>query len=652
METLLTASTPLLAAALALMGAAAPALAASSRPILLYDLSRLGSTDLNDPAACARAYDEAHLVACLQGIVNRKEPRLYLDAIRQGDLSLDGYWLEKLRAPGKWLAERRFEKVESLEDLLNRFRRDVRGLVVWDPRVPATSNVASTVAGCRDLLPVRYDPSPDSLYTRLTAGPEALPVREWLVNRDGSSLFTGSGQVPGTDRPSSGSAKADAYLWAIERYLKPGRCSNRHLGYYLDAAWLANPRPGGSFWNHTLTNHDYFVSRRAFFFDLSPWDDEPATDDPKQAVGTDLAVLKEVLGTVWRLNRGRRMCHIGGFVPWAFKYTKHAGGSHDDVPTEWRLSEIVSAHNAFVDADALGLSAMANASFYTHLPLKRRYPQPKPPTPEELRSRGYLTPSGAVVPKRYAAFYVGDYDSAAWLYQMLPRLWDHPDRGKVPLSWAFNPNLADRMAPALVYTRETASPLDRFVSGDSGAGYINPGLLEPPRVWSDLPSGSETWREHCLPYFRRWDLSVTGFVIDGYAPAMTKPVLDAYAAFSPGGIVAQKVPPLSLHGEMPVLRMDYDLTQTPPESARVLLSRLGGDLSGPPEAPTFHVFRAILKTPAWYRELMEAAHAAQPEAAVEFVDLPTLLALAKAHLKAELPRAEGRASRSGSGGTG
>jgi hypothetical protein len=616
------------------MSLTSTATGAVPRPLATYDLSRLEATDLQDVRALSAAYDEAHLVACLQGLANRREPRLYLYALRDGRTDLDRYWLAKLQAPGAWLEARHLESVPTLGELLRRFRRSYKGLVVWDPKVPATSCVASTVAGCDGLLPVRYDPSPDSLYTRLTAGDLKLPVRVWLLNADGSSLFTGRGTVPGTTRPSGGSAKVDAYLWAIERYLKPGRCSDRHLAYYIDGAWLHNPRAGGSFWNHTLTNHDYFVARKAFFFDLSMWDDEPATDDPTQPTGADFGVLKEILRTVWEQNHGRAIARIGGFVPWAFKYTRHAGGKHDDVPSEWRFSEIISAYNTIVDADALGLGAMANASVYGLMPLKRSYPQPNPPSDEGLRRRGQLLADGSVAPKRFVTFYVGDYDSAAWLYRMVPALWDHPDRGKVPLSWAFNPNLADRLAPALVYTRETASALDRFVAGDSGAGYLNPGLLEPPRVWSDLPSGTDAWRRHCEAYYRRWDLDVTGFIIDGNAPAMPKPVLDAYAAFSPGGIVAQKVPPLSLHGDMPVVRMDEDIVESgPKDAAGHVARRLPGDLSAAPTEPSFRVFRAILKGPEWYLGLVKSLQADHPQAEVEVVDMPTLMVLAKHALK-------------------
>ena len=120
------------------------------------------------------------------------------------------------------------------------------------------------------------------------------------------------------------------------------------------------------------------------------------------------------------------------------------------VPTEWELSKICSAYNAFIDADALGLGAMANASFFMHFPLKEKYPQPWAAR-EQLVNRGYLTDDGKVnfAGRDFIIFYVGDWDAASWVYQCLPGIWDHPDRGKVPLMWCISPVL-DRRAPMVL----------------------------------------------------------------------------------------------------------------------------------------------------------------------------------------------------------
>ena len=599
--------------------------------ITVFDLRAYAVGDLTDPQRCREMWDTCHLVASLQGLANRNGPRLFVRY-----LPPDDYWWSRLfpadpaaapaAALSRWLAGRPVQPAASLEELLRRFRGVYRGVVVYDERVPATSNLASTIAGVEDLLCLRYDPTPGSLYDRLVNRGLALPVVQRLFAEDGGPLFTGKGLIPGLDRPSTGSAKADAYLWAKARYLDRGPASAATMAYALDAWWLRQPQAVGPV-NHTLTNHDVFIARRAFFFDLGVWDDEVPVDDPGQAPGTDARVLAELLRTAWQRNRGESFLQVGGFIPWAIKYTNFgsAGGTHDPVPTEWRYAEILSCHNAYMDADALGYSAMANASFFQHLPLAETYPQPDRASPAALRRGGFIEESGAVTPQRYVAFYVGDYDAAAWLYHAIPTLWDNPDRGRVPLSWAFNPTLQERMAPGLVYCRETATANDSFMAGDSGAGYINPGHLDEPRRFSGLPSGVDAWRRHCAAYYRRWDLTVTGFVIDGYAPAMSAAGFAAYAEFSPGGIVGQKVPQQAVHGQMPVLRMAADLGDSEDGAAAIIASRLRG------RAPQFLIFRSILKSPTWHLRVLEMLRARCPDEPVAVVDAITLLGLVRQH---------------------
>ena len=97
----------------------------------------------------------------------------------------------------------------------------------------------------------------------------------------------------------------------------------------------------------------------------------------------------------------------------------------------------------------------------------------------------------------------------------MPEIWDDPARGQVPLGWAFNPALAERFPVGLIHARATATRNDTFMAGDSGYGYLNPGNLVPPRKWSDLPSDLNAWERLCAEGYRRWDLKITGFVIDG-----------------------------------------------------------------------------------------------------------------------------------------
>lgn len=603
-------------------------------PVFQYDLTYTLASDLEDPVQVHRTWDQCHLVAALQGIVNRDQARLYLRYVdsQHGKVNVDDYWLARLREPNGWLADRTVQRIEGLVDLVSRFRSAIEGVVVYDPAVAATSNLASTIAGVENLLPIRFDPSPHSLYTQLVLQGPRLPIKRRLVTEDGQSLFTGQGRIPGTDQPSSGSAKCDAYLWMKVNYLDTGLCDGAFGAYYLDQYWLKTPRysvPN----HHCLTNHDFFVSKRAFFFDLGIWGDETPVDDPGQPTGTDLETLKALLLSAYHQGGRERMIHIGGFVPWAYKYTSHghAGGKHAPVPSEWEYGKVISAYNGFMDADAIGYGAMANASFFKHYPLREHYAQ-EWVTHAELRDRGYLTEDGQVHfdGRDFVIFYVGDYDCAAWLYQRTLDIWDNPARGSVPLMWSISPIL-DRRAPmAMDYIRRTASPADYFVAADNGAGYCEPGMLQEPRGISGLPSGLDAWARHNQFYYRRWDLSITGFIIYAHGPELNQAGLDCYASFSPNGIIPQRGPATHLHGDMPVLRHDHDINEGDPRvAARHVITRIAARRGE--GHPPFHWFRNILKSPTWYRDVVEHMKTTNPK--VELLDAPTFFELYRIYLQ-------------------
>ena len=379
--------------------------------------------------------------------------------------------------------------------------------------------------------------------------------------------------------------------------MKTGRMDGRYAGFYQDQFWREKPLNAPTN-HHTLTNHDFFISRGAFFFDLSPWPDE-ATDDPGQPIGTDYRTLCEMLQQAHDLRRGTVPCYIGGFPAWAYKYTKRVGGKHEDVQTEWQFAELISRYMAFKDADAIGYGALANASFWQHFPLQETYPQ-KWVTRQELKDKGYLTADGKVDrSKRYVLLYVGDYDAASWVSQTSPTIWDDPQRGKVPMMWSISPILARRSPQALHYMWKSATPNDYFASGDNGAGYLNPGALEEPRDYSHLPSGVAQWAAHCKPWYKQWDITVTGFVIDGNAKGMSREGFKAYASFSPNGVVPQRTlgnAYISQVDGMPILRAGGSAgAEQPTEAASVIRETVKGHTNMP-----FYWFRAVLKTPTWY----------------------------------------------------
>ena len=100
-----------------------------------------------DVVDASRASGEIKLlVATLQGLVNRAEPRLYMIEEAGGEGKYT--WLHELNVPYSSIDHR--QAIEKYRDV-------VRGLVVYDPSVPDTINLATTLAGLHDAVVVSPD---------------------------------------------------------------------------------------------------------------------------------------------------------------------------------------------------------------------------------------------------------------------------------------------------------------------------------------------------------------------------------------------------------------------------------------------------------------------------------------------------------------
>ncbi|MGA8118054.1 MAG: GxGYxYP domain-containing protein [Actinocatenispora sp.] len=83
--------------------------------------------------------DDQLLFTTLQGLVNRSQPRIAV--LRPADEG-ETTWLDTVGVP--------YHAVDDPWTLVRRYRRHIKGVVVTDPALPATRNVATTIAGLED----------------------------------------------------------------------------------------------------------------------------------------------------------------------------------------------------------------------------------------------------------------------------------------------------------------------------------------------------------------------------------------------------------------------------------------------------------------------------------------------------------------------
>jgi len=547
------------------------------------------------PGGNAESYDESVAVATLQGIINRNAPSLYVVSRKN---MRPQYWLDILSKDGRWLSGRERQNIEDLDTLVFLAGKRLKGAVIWDPAVPATVNVATTIAGVEDAVVL----SPEFADKYLEKW--HLPVI-----KDLRGMFTGA---------ETGSKKNDAYRWAIREYLITGKCSSSRVFLSEDSA-LTRERGDNGY----AIPRDWAVKNRSFVFDLSPWGDEAPGDEPDQKIGLDFETYKMILTELKRQADGRHMTELVGFFAFG-KYSKtpYHKSKHEPVMTEMESVWNISPYNIYKSSIS---SDLYNQSFHSQAPRHQL---------KQIAGPAHNVP---LEKKTYICVGMGDYDSATLLYDYLPRYWDNADRGKIPLAWGINPNLLETYPDVIDYFYSTATGNDTFVSDANAAGYIT-----PTRVAEEsLP----LFTEHNKKFFKEADMTISPMVIDFDQPT---PVLkDAFREFAPDGYGAivwdvhnngGRPPIPHVWKGMPLINVINDLSLPffndifiGPEKAADLFSNTIKDRGS--NQPGFYLYRIGWVSPQNVRESIESLRAKHPELNIEIVDPRTFFKLYKEYLE-------------------
>lgn len=550
---------------------------AAQPTLYTYTLTHDGSTE---------SYDESLAVACLQGIISRDAPLLYVLSKRS---SRPQYWLEILSQPERWLQGRERVALNDLDALVKLAGKQLTGAVIWDPAVPATVNVATTIAGVEDCVAL----SPRFAERYLKAW--QLPVRVDLRGR-----FTGA---------ETGSPKNDAYRWAIREYLAKNRCSS-HLLCLFEDAYSARGRGDIGY----VLTRDWAVKNRSFVFDLSPWGDERPADDPAQRLGLDLDTYRQILAETQRAAAGKHLTEMTGF----FVFSKYANvpahsSSHEPVPTEWETVYLITPYNVYQNTSS---SDCYNQSLHSHA-VRRPLRQQR------------AAHTRAIANNTYICILMADYDSTYALYDFLPKFWDDPERGQTPLVWGINPNLLETYPDLIAYFYDTMTPSDTIEADASAAGYFNPSRVQPAS-WP-------LFLRHNQAFFREAGQTIAPMVLDWESP--TDAVKDAFQQFAPDGYgtilwnmhtnSGAAVKPHVWKG-MPIIELINDANEFPgvEKTARIVAKAIENRGH---RKPGFYFFRIVWTSPTQVRDMLATLKRQHPEFNVEVLDVHTFFTMFKTY---------------------
>lgn len=388
--------------------------------------------------ARALTWEERCTVEALQGLCNRSGPRLYLDWGRE----LDRRWLDIY-------AERaglHYRRVADLAQLLDTFQGDVAGLVVYDPEVDGSRYVAITLAGIERLLPVC--PSLlDGTSPALQAGGTPAPLQRfgWRVKHDLRGRFPDS---------------VAAYEWALEALMPR---TSRRLAHSVDGGIADGIRTGVC---GPMGGFDWQVMRRGFVFNLGAQARKMVSygaevgGDPRQA-----ALYERILQSL------RAPAEINGY------------GDPEDY---WCALLSRYGHYSFHAFDNWSFHSRVPASRHARRPARRFTPEETTPDPDRY----------------YVCFMTSEGDTMKGPLPFFYGSWFDPARGRVPVNWGINPQMARHFPAMLDYYYATATENDCFFAGCSGAGYCYPDVM--PNVDAFARETGAAGRAAGIPLFDLW----------------------------------------------------------------------------------------------------------------------------------------------------
>ncbi|RXZ78929.1 hypothetical protein EBB07_25175 [Paenibacillaceae bacterium] len=460
------------------------------------------------------------LMTTLQGIVNRERPRIYVIQNKVDP------WLNDLKVP--------FKRHTDAMDVFKKYIKEVKGIIVYDPKVPDSINVATTLAGLKNAVVA----SPE-LAKQLTAKPYRLKVIDNLQGKfkDRMDAYTWQyenlwkhttqrmlvGLSPDTSIPLPPGIPQSFKTVAVEQ--KQVRDGENRKVYDLDlSSFLGNeavylrfddafPQDGwGPAVHEVVVKADGKVITQ---FKTGSAEEEKALYDrhgSKFLPGSDHRFVDHGNYFVYEFKppTGTKQLQVsvemwnqfkvsaGNVRPLSSEQKEPYGYLRDyavankamvfwlstNVPEQKALFEKIlsdvepgTPYMGWFDNDfegeTAGIDLTSKHSVYV-LPSDWFHNMTvfsgTKPKQHELKK----TATPKLQNKIYVTYTFGEGDNLQYDLNHMRNLWDDPARGKVPINWTSSPMLYDAAPAVLNYYQKTATKNDLLVAGPSGAAYFSP----------------------------------------------------------------------------------------------------------------------------------------------------------------------------------
>ena len=392
------------------------------------------------------AYDVQLSVTTLTGLINRGQPRIYL--LSNNDA--EGLFNALLaHVPHEYIAT---DKEDTLDAMLKTYRDIVKGMVIYDPAMLDSVNVATTMAGLGDAIVV----SPQQAAA-LQHKPHQLPVVADL-------------------RVYHWKNRLQAYRWAEKNLLKE---TTKQVVAGLNPTIASGLR-------------SFLVATRAFVYWLNPLDILP---DPAAGWISERCQMKRIIRAIpagtphlgWLVNEfaGVDMTSKAALylLPSDFFYNlevwtavqtqtiKNASeqgerGKDNGAGSQGGQNQGGGGKNADEGSQGGGKPRPYPTMDAVQHPVQgtgRACPRP-----------GNIADERLIAPRVYVSFTISDGDNLQYNQHRMYQLWQDSARGSIPLGWTIAPALIEAAPTLTAYYQNTATQNDELVAGASGAAYIWP----------------------------------------------------------------------------------------------------------------------------------------------------------------------------------